>query len=165
MTPNQNDLIINNLNIIHKALIDKGIKDEDSHAEAVLYVCENIGKYERNKGQFSTFIYLLINNMVEKKNQSKLYNKRKIHSEYMYSLDYKTNENFDLKEMIPDSHNNIDDFEIEESIRNIKNKLTENELIMFDLLLMGYKQKEVAERLNCTPQNISLIKKRIAKKI
>lgn len=165
MTSEQNDLIINNINVIHKALIDKGILDEDTHAEAMLYICENIGKYDPNKSQFSTFIYLSINNMLVKKRQSKHYNKRKIHSEYMYSFDYGIDGKCYLKDMIADEEDYIKDFEINDTIKYIKNKLKDNELIVFDLLLKGYKLKEIAKEINCTTQNVSLIKNTIAKKV
>lgn len=163
MTKEQEDLIVDNLKLVYKALQRKNMNTEDMRSEATLRLCESIDKFDPNKGEFSTFVYMVVETTIKRYFRENDALKRKIHNEYLYSLDKEMYEDTDCYDFIEDDFHGIDDYETTEIINNIQMKEIEKKV--FNMLILGYKQEEIAKVLKCTKQYISIIKKNLKEKI
>ena len=142
MTEKQKNIIIENHNLIYKFCYNKQIDIEEYYGDLAIALCKSAISYNKNKGNFSTYVYKAFNcAYINAKNKNNINN-----------IDI---DNID----IIDQHANW--FENNFFLNPIYKKYKD----IIDLLIMGYTQNDVARKLGLTQQSISKKIKKIRKEI
>ena len=158
MTNEEKTLIEDNINVIHKCLINKGIYDEDIHSEAILYICERISYYDPKRGKISTYINTVVNNMLKNRLYLNDFDKRKIDHVYKESIDTTYDDNGNeiggIDIPIPDKTNDIIQ---KECIEKVLNRLSKKSQDMFKLSLIGYNNKDIGNIMKCSKSYVGKV--------
>ncbi len=108
--------------------------------------------WDKSKGNLSTLLGRAFCNTIKKENRKKKAKKR-FEESYTVSLNevvFKENRDVTLGDIIPSYTNVEETFELNETLSFfMKNEVTR-------LLIIGYSQREIAKKLNCSRSNISL---------
>lgn len=138
-----------------------GIEHEDLQQICLYALWKAVLTYKQEKGiAFSSYAYRVIQNEVNfylRKNRK--YFKNKYFSEIVC-------ENIKLEDILADTHNEIEKIESridnENYIRRIRNSnMKEKERQVLELSLKGYKQKQIAETIECSQPQVSRIIKKL----
>lgn len=149
--------------IANKYLTNHASEYEDIKQIALMGLWKAVLTFN-NKYAFSTYAYRVISNEINyylrtvKKNHSTI------------SLKQEIKENMILEDVLADKNNYIEKLEnslaIENYISQIRNsKLKEQEKIVFELSLKGYRQDEIAKIVGYSQPHISRIIKKLRTKI
>lgn len=119
--------------------------DEYYDLLAIAY-CEAVEIYDSDKGELSTIAYLKMQQALDR--YKKQHKPRFYYEPYTYS-----------------NENGYDEVDNEDLFRYIKTQLTETQSIVFDYWLDGYNQREIADLLDTSKQNIQQIIQKCIDKI
>ena len=139
--------------IANRYLTNYASEYEDIKQIALMGLWKAVSTFD-NTHVFSTYAYTVISNEInyylrkEKKNYNTI------------SLKQEIKENITLEDILADKNNYIEKLEnslaIENYISQIRNsKLKEQEKIVFELTLKGYKQRQIAKIIGCSQAEVS----------
>ena len=149
--------------IANKYLINYANEYEDIKQVALMGLWKAVLTFN-NRHAFSTYAYTVISNEINYylRTTKKHYN--------TISLKQEIGEKITLEDVLADKNNYIEksenNLDIENYITQIRNsKLKEQEKIVFELSLKGYKQDKIAKTVGCSQPTVGRIIRRLREKI
>lgn len=163
LTLEQKKLVEENHNLIYTILYKMKLNYSEYYGDAAIALCKAAIDFKPDKGKFSTIAYSYIKNSLI--NRISYNNSIFRDSKNDISLNFKDSE---YKEIINNDINiktNIEEnFIVEEKINGIKKTLTQKERDIFELLLLGYNNKQISKIIGFSEGRVSQWKKEIKKK-
>lgn len=168
LTKHQQELIETNHDLIYWFANKFNLEINDYYDILAIGLCYAAKAYDENKCEFSTFAFYCMRNEVyqywrSRKLKCVIPEEMILSCDFTYNTDSEGCEN-NLLNMIADNHQTEDLVMSRimpmEFIDSLKNK----EKIIAELLINGSTQAEVAKKLCCSRQNVSIIVQRIQKK-
>ena len=157
----------NNINIAYKIaskyLVNHANEYEDIKQVALMGLWKAVLTYNKSNA-FSTYAYAVVHNEIN-------YYLRKIRkNSNTISLKQEIKNGITFEDMLTNSNNEFESIEnrldVERYIQKIKNsELRENQKIVFELSLRGYKQDKIARTIGISQAQVSRIIKGLRKKI
>lgn len=149
--------------IANRYLTNYASEYEDIKQIALMGLWKAVSTFD-NTHVFSTYAYTVISNEIN-------YYLRTVKKNYnTISLKQEIKENITLEDILADKNNYIEKLEnslaIENYISQIRNsKLKEQEKIVFELTLKGYKQRQIAKIIGCSQAEVSRKIRKLRSKI
>lgn len=162
MTEKGKKLLEENKNLVYWYLHKRGIYDEDIAGDVMVKLCESIDSYDESCGAISTFIINVAKNAVANIYRDRNYQKYKINNEYKASLTDKVigDNSLSWAEILPD-YNGSMSYDI--FISDCREQFNDFQNDIFNLLLKGRNQSEIAGELGYTQQYIGVKIKQMKK--
>lgn len=160
----QRRLVEENHNLIYSFLLANKLDIEEYYDLAAIGICKAALAFSENKSKFSTLAYKCMWNevMIEKRKERAIRRGDGLQVMY-YNACFESNESeISYLSLLRDwKFDTGKQAEIRHFLYSIYNKLNDNEVKMFDLLLRGYKQKEIAIYCGCCRYTVSKFCKRL----
>jgi len=160
----QRKIVEDNHNLIYAFLSSNSLDIEEYYDLAAIGICKAALSYDKEKGQFSTLAYKCMWNqvMVEKRKQKAISRGDGLQVLYYDACFESDDSEISFLEMLEDwKADTGKQAEIRHFLYSIYSKLNELESKMFDLLLRGYKQKEVAILCGRSQTTVGNLRKRL----
>lgn len=169
MNDEQRKLVEDNHNLIYAFLHKYNLSIDEYYDVAAIGLCKAAITFDAEKGYlFSTYAYVVI------KNELKIVFRRNT-SERAIPLDKLTyyqsvisdgdGKETELLNIIPNNTDIEADVIANETIKQVRSRLKERDKIVFDLLALGCKQKEISKTVGYSQSYISRIKSNIVKQL
>lgn len=165
LTEEQKRLVEDNHNLIY-GYINKYKLSDEVYDILAIGLCKAAMEYSENKGKFSTFAYLcmssemyhdwLYHNRVHRVSLNKIISYSTPRSEIDYNWKDKDYDSYlDYLTAPNEFESNVESIVIANELFNeIKSKVKNNQLIVLEMLLQGFKNKEIIKKLDCSKQNV-----------
>lgn len=169
MTDYQRKLIEDNHNIIYMILKKNHLSIDDWYDIAAIGMCKAAISYKPDKDvRFTTYAAKCIQNAISVEYKTSNYQKRAGDNELVYYDSMTNSDDGDESALLNmfASNVNVEQEAIDRVILdNIMNVLDGRRTIVFNMLMAGYKLREISEKMGVSHNMIFLHKKQIAKKI
>lgn len=152
LTTEQRKIAEENHNLIYFFINYFKVDEEEYYDLFAIDYLKYIKVWDKSKGNLSTLLGLAFSNRIKAENRKKKAKKR-FEEGYMLSLNevvFKEASDLTLGDTIQSSINVEETFELNETL----NFFMENEVTK--LVMFGYSQREIAEKLNCSRSDIYL---------
>ena len=150
LTEEQKILVEKNHNLIYYVLLKHGLSINDYYDIGAIALCKAAKNYDETRGSFTTFAVYCIEMQLRHEHRKET-NKKRFAKDGIVSLDADVNgEGCNLSMFIGKSY--IDDDVI---LVNVRSVLDEQQRTIFEYLLLGYNQCELAKILNISQPVIS----------
>ena len=158
MTKEQKALVEKNHNLIFAFLKTHHLSVDEYYDLAAIGLCRAAMEYDENISKFSTFAYQCMLSIVLQDIYTKTRAKR-IPKEIMVSLNYETEMDdgkiFTMEDTLPSPSNTEDEAVTQVMVVKFKEKLKPKQKCIFEMMLNGYSQADIAKEMNCTRQSVS----------
>lgn len=164
MTKKQCHLVEEHHNLIYQVIINMGLQIEDYYDIAAIGLCKAAISYNSEHGiKFSTYAYKVIHtailrDMLDYKRQKRSGESSLVH----YDCIYDEENGLTLLDVLDNKECPVEEIAVGNLLmESIESRLNDTGKHVLSLMIKGYTQKAIAQKVGCSQQNISLIKKNV----
>lgn len=167
LTDKQRELASENHNLIYCFANKKNISIDEYYGILAIGLCNAVKIYDKHKNKFSTLAYHCMQNELYRhwrETQRKSVIPQELIFSYNAPIEARDSEGNDFSEIFSDN-DAYESMDYAIILSEFKSSLTEKESIIVEMLMSGMKHHEIADKLNCSRQNIDYYVKAIRNKV
>lgn len=165
MTDKETKLIEDNMNVVYWYIKSHNLDYDEWEDVLLLALCEQINKFDPNRGQITTFINQVCKSTI---NKTLYYRSRKMrtHAEGVKEIYLDSQIAIENGETYGDilvgkNEPAFEQVSVKDAFRSTYEKLNPKEKKIVKLYYLGYNTNEIVDIIGCTNQNISRIKLKV----
>lgn len=165
MTEKQRKLVSDNHNLIYGFLHEYGFDREDFYDLAAIGLCKAAMKYDETKGVFSKFAYIHMLREIDHYFTIQNYKKRipeSLITHYNKKIRDDSDEeieNFINYKIYREQFE--DDLVFELCVEKVKERMSDRDKLIFDMLIDGYTTREIGKAAGCSSVSVTNIRRRM----